>query len=390
MRLRTITTPSDEIGYNNLSSAQRQAYDAVRENRELYNNYGFVKVQGVLIIGSWGSGKSQVLRTMKRDGLLSEILERGQIYEWITRDPNLESKKTRTAILRSIIEIAKKTGDPFIALDNPDIPTGSDVSENGAYEFTWYLLEQATFGILPFIVVTLNDFTFRKYEKEKPRSTAKLAQHFTIVRLEWSSEELARAIEERITINETANGGLRGKTQHDLELIKSVAELTRTPRSGILLYLKALQKGFTNINTLQDLIIDEGIVPAFNTYIELLSRSGYKLARAPGKKWIEVWRSALTNKSPKVRGVVRKLIDKERGALSKELNELLGKEYKVAHWPRTAAENYHIIERPEPLKYRFTDEFMAAAVDYAAGQRWAGDEVLKNMAELYGRVHIIS
>ena len=377
--ITAFAEPTDDLTYQNLSKSQQKAYDVVDENRTLYQETESTLKHGVLIVGSWGSGKSQVLRVMKKNKLIGLILERGQIYREIGEDVELKDEETIRNILdnmikkvNNIIKQAKNNDEsppPFIALDNPDIPLGSNVTEEAAYRFTWRLLEEATFGRLPYLVVTLNEFTYRKFEEERKHSLAKISQHFDIIFLEWNSDDLERAIRTRLpriylTISRR-------------KLAREVAEVARAPRSAIFLFARALVKRKSPI----DLIIEDGIKDAFDQYVRILSQSGYKLSKAKSKKWIDVWRNIIKHKRDLVEGLI-----KREGVLTRELYDALGKDYKVSHWPVTAATRYHIIEKPEPLSYRFTDEFLAASAEYAAGLGYTASGILKNMAELYGRI----
>ncbi len=375
LTLTALAEPTPKLKVDDLSQSQLKVLKIVEENRRLIAEVGVTLKHGVIFVGPWGGGKSQTLRTLASVGLLKDdaILERGQIYEWVTRDLKLERETTRSRLLQSIAERAEQIGDAFVALDNPDIPVGSMVSEEGAYSFTWYLLEQATFGKLPYLIVTLNEFTFKRFEDERPQSLAKLSQHFDIVRLKWSAEELARAVERRLSAE-----GIRV----DPTLAKLVARFARTPRSAIYLYIKAMAQGKRGPDVLWDLIA-EGLAQAYNKYVEMLSQPGYKLSKASSRRWVDAWRMFLED--PETRELVKKLVDKN-GVSSRELNRVLGRGYKVEHWPITAAMRCHIIERPSPMVYRFTDEFMAAAVEYAVGAAPTAEEVLRNMAELYGRL----
>ncbi|HIC98100.1 MAG TPA: hypothetical protein EYP08_00095 [Pyrodictiaceae archaeon] len=360
--------------YKDLSKSQQRAYDVVEENKQLYDETKATLKHGVLIVGAWGAGKSQVLRVMRNEGLVEDILERGQIYSGIVEDIELKNEETIRKLLNNIINLARKAESPFIALDNPDIPLGSKVTENAAYRFTWRLLEEATFGRLPYLVVTLNEFTYKKFSDEKRVSMAKIAQHFDIVRLVWSPEDIEKAVKTRLL--KKMNIGSKEK-----ELLKEVAKVARTPRSAIILFAKGLAKK----KSILELIVDDGLRNAFEEYIRLLSQSGYKLSKAKSKRWVEVWKNIINNK--KYRNLVIGLIKRE-GVSTRELYKTLGEggKYKVAHWPVTAATRYHIIEKFEPLLYRFTDEFLAAATEYAAGLVYTALEILRNMAELYGKI----
>jgi len=132
-----------------------------------------------------------------------------------------------------------------------------------------------------------------------------------------------------------------------------------------------------------DLIIEDGLKLAFDNHIKILSQSGYKLSKAKSKKWVDVWRNIIRDKV--YRDLVIGLIER-KGVSTRMLYKILGGSYKVAHWPVTAATRYHIIEKPEPLTYRFTDEFLAASTEYAAGLTETALEILRNMAELYGKI----
>jgi len=163
---------------------------------------------------------------MRRMGLVKTILERGEIYRWITRD---KKEETIQRILETIVGLASKSGKHFIALDNPEIPLGSNVTEEAAFRFTWRLLEEATFGRLPYIIVTLNEFTYKKLSENKRRSMAKIAQHFDIVRLEWSSSDIERAIKARLSDSIISRDG---------EKLLKAADVARTPRSAIFLFVR--------------------------------------------------------------------------------------------------------------------------------------------------------
>ncbi|HIQ10551.1 MAG TPA: hypothetical protein EYH26_01050 [Pyrodictium sp.] len=366
--------PTDDLSYDELSASQKKVVDVVNENIELYKRTGATLKHGVIVVGSWGAGKSQVLRTMRRMGLIAAILERGEIYRWVSKDVELKKEKTIEKILENIRWMAERAKWPFIALDNPDIPLGSNVTEEAAFRFTWRLLEEATFGKLPYLIVTLNEFTYKKFSDEKRVSMAKIAQHFDIVRLVWSPEDIEKAVKTRLL--KKMNIGSKEK-----ELLKEVAKVARTPRSAIILFAKGLAKK----KSILELIVDDGLRNAFEEYIRLLSQSGYKLSKAKSKRWVEVWKNIINNK--KYRNLVIGLIKRE-GVSTRELYKTLGEggKYKVAHWPVTAATRYHIIEKFEPLLYRFTDEFLAAATEYAAGLVYTALEILRNMAELYGKI----
>ena len=377
--LTSLAEPTDKLNYQDLSRAQKRAVDIVRDNKDLYERFGITLKHGLIIVGSWGSGKSQVLITMKKMGLVGSIQERGELYRWVTKDVELKRESTTKRLLENITELAKKSETPFVALDNPDIPLGSNVTEEAAYNFTLRLLEEATFGGLPYVVVALNEFTYKKLSEEKKRSMAKIAQHFDIIKLEWSTEDLERAIKTRLPNNLFKNGGV---------LTKAVAEVARTPRSAIFLFVRSLRgvkPGSEARKILFEFVIENGVKNAFNEYVKMLSQSGYKLSKAKSKRWIEVWRTVIERKDS--RSLVIKLVER-KGAESRELTNTLGLGggYKVAHWPITAARKYHIIERPEPLVYRFTDEFLAASTEYAAGMGETAIEILENMAELYGKI----
>ena len=374
--LSSFMEPTDKLSYDELSAPQKKVVDIVKENIELYKLTGMTLKHGVIVVGSWGAGKSQVLRTMRKMGLIAAILERGEIYKWVSRDVELKKEKTIEKILENITRIAEKAKWPFIALDNPDIPLGSSVTEEAAFRFTWRLLEEATFGRLPYLIVTLNEFTYRKFSDEKRISMAKIAQHFDIVKLTWSSEDIERAVKTRLLKEMNMNIGSKEK-----ELLKEVAEVARTPRSAIILFAR----GLTKKKSVLELVVDDGLRNAFEEYIRLLSQSGYKLSKAKSKRWVEVWKNIISDS--KYRNLVIKLIKRE-GVSTRELYKTLGEggKYKVAHWPVTAATRYHIIEKFEPLLYRFTDEFLAAATDYAAGLVHTALEILRNMAELYGKI----
>ncbi len=376
--LTAYAEPTDNLTYDMLSESQKKVVDVVKENVDLYISTGATLKHGVIVVGAWGAGKSQVLRTMKSMGLIGDILERGEIYRWVTRDVELRKEETIQRILETIVNLANRSGRPFVALDNPEIPLGSNVTEEAAFRFTWRLLEEATFGKLPYIVVTLNEFTYRKLSEERRRSMAKIAQHFDIVRLEWSSSDVEKAIKARLPSTIVSRGGQ--------ELVKAVADVARTPRSAIFLFVKGLIR-VKSIgdprDALFDLIIKDGLRPAFDNYIKILSQSGYKLSKAKSKRWVDVWRNIIEDSS--FRDLVIGLIER-KGVSTRKLYNVLGGSYKVAHWPVTAATRYHIIEKPEPLTYRFTDEFLAASTEYAAGLTETAMEILRNMAELYGKI----
>lgn len=381
--LTAFAEPTDDLEYKDLSKSQQRAYDVVEENKQLYDETKATLKHGVLIVGAWGAGKSQVLRVMRNEGLVEDILERGQIYSGIVEDIELKNEETIRKLLNNIINQARKAESPFIALDNPDIPVGSNVTENAAYRFTWRLLEEATFGRLPYLVVTLNEFTFRKFIDERKHSIGKIAQHFDIIFLEWDAEDLAMAIRARLPPNYY-------QTRKQRELLEEAAKVARTPRSALFLFIQAV----CDKRSPTDLIVDYGIKEAFNEYIRILSQSGYKLSKASSARWVKVWREIIENR--KYRELVKGLIDR-KGVATKKLYDVLSKDYKVSHWPITAATRYHIIEKvttSDHPGYRFTDEFLAASADYAAGlaptprslKGSTTSGILESMAELYGKI----
>jgi len=383
LRRSSITVygePTDKIDYEHLSTSQRKAVDVVRENLKLYERTGATLKHGVIIYAAWGSGKSQGILTMKKMQLIDDVLELGDPYKQVTKDIELKEEETLQKIANNIVKRASKLKKPFIALDNPDVPAGSRVTEKGAFNFIKWLLEEAVSGRmeLPYLVVTLNEFTYRRLAEEQVRM-AKIVQHFDVVKLEWSSQDLEKAVRARLPSDVLRGGD---------ETLKTITSIARTPRAAIYIYLKWLSRtegrGVSR-DALLNFVINEGIKPALDTYIEILAQPGYKLSRVKSKKWIDVWRSIVSRDEH--RKLVIRLIERA-GVTSSELRKALSSPYKVKHWPITAAMKYHIVERPEPATYRFTDEFLAASVEYSAGSSESAREVLRNMAELYGRTGI--
>lgn len=360
--------PTDELSYNDLSGQQRKVVELVREDMELYKLTGTTLKHGVIIVGSWGSGKTQVLYVMRKMGLISTILDREEVYGRSIRGKTGSIEEIVEEIVEDIRSLANKIGHPFIALDNLDIPSGN-ITGRQAFNITWKLIEEATLGKLPYLVVALNEFTYRRFSDEKKASMAKIAQHFNIVKLEWSPEEVERAVKTKLL--EKKNIGGKEK------LLKEIIEVARTPRSAITLLVKAL----TMEKSILDLVVS-GLRGVFDEYTRVLSQSNYRLSRSKTRKWISIWRSIIGDKE--YRELVVELMRRE-GVEVRKLYSILGGDYKTMHWVLTVPTKYHVIEEHKPLSYRFTTEFLAIAIDYAVGMRDASLEMLRTMAEIYSR-----
>lgn len=355
--------------YDNLSTHQRRVVDILRKRMELRKIYETKFKRGIIVVGLLGSGKTHVLRTLKNMGLVAAVLSGREIYEDVSEDIELKREETIKKILEGIRSAAEESKYSFIALDNPDIPLDSNVTKEAALRFTWRLLEEAAHGRLPFMVVALDEFTYKRFEYEREDSMTEIMRYFDIVKLVWNSEDIEKAV--RAWMGPLTNTS-RGK-----ELLKDVTVFTRTPASAIALFDKALTEDRPVLE-----ILTEGLRYALDEYIKLLSQRGYKLSKAKSKKWTEVWRMIISDE--RYRDLIAGLIRRE-GVKARELSEALGTE---SDWPKIAAVKYRIIERPEPLVYRFTDEFLAAAAGYAAETPSVPSAILKSMAKLYGEIGI--
>jgi len=398
--ITSLAEPCDEISFKDLSPQQRKVIDIVEKNRQFYEHFGVTIKHGVIIVGSWGSGKSQTLRTAIREGILPEkcAFERGRIYSWVSKDIDIRKTETKRRILESLVKLAKSSEFPILALDNPDVPTGSYVSVRGALNFTRWILEEATFGKTPYLVITLNDFTYKVLESE-PTIIAKIAQHFDVIHLIWNSEELKKALKARLQI-------LGARTNIPDEVLTTVSEITTVPRSAIFLTVKLLvgtRRTAINKEQLIRLLSIEGLRPAFEEYIRLLSRPGYRLTKAHGRdkpipRWIEIWNGILNvddNYLVADEGIlfpskekitlIYKLIKGKAAARDFTRLAKLGG-YKVPHWLTNPPLKYCILVREVPGYFKFTDEFLSAATDRAAGLESTAKDVLRNMAELYGKI----
>jgi len=371
--VKAAVDPSDDLDIKDLSKAQRKALESVKRDKNALDKLGFTIKRGVIIVGAWGSGKSVLLQVMKKNGFV-EVLEK-------SRDIYNKDIYNKIRTRRNVKEITKRLVDElkkysFVALDNPDIPPDQSLDEKDTFEITWELLNEATYGNTPYLVIAINDFTFKKFE-EKKLALAKISQHFDIVKLEWDSNDLETALKR--TLGKRTNG-------YDANALSAIAQLTRTPRSAITLASTLIVQGNVTKVAVYNTIA-AGAFNAFEKYVELLSQSGYKLSKSPKEpKWVETWRKILGAGDIESRNIVRKLIDRS-GIPVKELYSFLGKRYKVKHWPVTAASKYHIIEKSRPGRYRFTDEFLAAAVGFAkSSSEQEALPILRSMAELYGKI----
>lgn len=80
--LSSLVSPSDDIEYNELSESQRRAFDTIKYELESLRQEGWTLKDGIIIIGAWGSGKSQLVRVLLKERLVHDmcVYERGRIF----------------------------------------------------------------------------------------------------------------------------------------------------------------------------------------------------------------------------------------------------------------------------------------------------------------------
>lgn len=369
--LATLTHPDPQIRISDLSDAQRRAYEIIKLEVESLRESSITLKCGIIILGATGSGKSQLLVTINsHDKLWREHLNGSKLYSWMTRDRNIRYEKTKVSIESAIRANAIKN-DGVAVID--DIDLGPNVTREGIINFITYILNKGINNELEyFIVMTMNTETYRFLMRDE-LFRSKISQHFHVIQLVWSNEELIKAVKRRLGILEWTI---------DSNVLKLIAQVAKTPRSASIMAGKVKEKDERKF------IVEyakRGLYRAYEYYIKKLVQPGGPLARSRSKegevrepKWMRFWKEILGTPEEYC-GLLQKLIQgyvRSASELAK-IAPIVNKYFsRNTHWVLTSAVKWHILIK-EPQGYRFNDELLSAAAEFYV----RSDETAKSMLD---------